>query len=147
LDFVDKLKELINHGNTLLNISTGCDGNWFFRTNHFICGCRLTFQDLFGTLLSLTQTSITQVGKQGQWTLSVKLYRHMNTPKNITLVSLMAKSYPLLLFPIRTDAFASGKPVMVLQHAYGEVTASHHHLQHFLETCTNESGPVHIGWL
>jgi len=36
-DFVDKLKVLINRGDTLLNASMGCDGDWFLRTNQSIC--------------------------------------------------------------------------------------------------------------
>ena len=100
LDFVDMLKELINHSETLPNISMGCDGDWFLHTSQTICGCRLTFHDLIHILFFLTQTIITQVGKRGLQTSSVKLYRHTNMQREITLISITAKSCPLLLFPI-----------------------------------------------
>ena len=46
---------LINRGDTLLDVSMGCDGDWFLRTNQTICGCRLT--SIPHIILSLTQNN------------------------------------------------------------------------------------------
>jgi len=44
-DFVEKLKGFTNRGHNLLNVSIGCDGDWFTRTDQSLCKCRLTFKN------------------------------------------------------------------------------------------------------